>query len=108
MSYTLSRWLVEGKRKVEYVCSYIAWHPVIGTVQRASHFTGRPVHSNAISTSLSTTLQLLREDYSFTRPPPCVASYSFIQLSELWQRGVNEIAKASKRQQEDSIQGSVD
>ena len=24
----------------------------------------------------------------------CVARYSFIQLSELWQRGVNEIAKA--------------
>ena len=28
-----------------------------------------------------------------------VARYSFIQLSELWQRGVNEVAKVLKRQQ---------
>ena len=36
-----------------------------------------------------------------------VARYSFIQLSELWQCGMNEIAKASKRQQEDSNMGSL-
>ena len=35
------------------VHSYIARYPVLGTVQSVLHFTpGRPVHSNAISTSL--------------------------------------------------------
>ena len=37
-----------------------------------------------------------------------ISVYSFIQLSELWQRGVNEIAKVSKRQQQDSNPGSLD
>ena len=36
------------------------------------------------------------------------AWYSFIQLTELWQRGMNEIAKASKRPQEGSNPGSPD
>ena len=31
-----------------------------------------------------------------------VARYSFIQVSELWQHGMNEITKASKLQQVDS------
>ena len=46
-------------------------------------------------------LQLLREDCSFRYPPLSVARYSFIQLSELWQCGMNDIAKgkASKRQE---------
>ena len=35
----------------------------------------------------SAMLQLLHEDYSFTLS---VTRYSFIQLSELWQRGVNK------------------
>ena len=54
------------------------------------------------------TLQLLDEEYSFTYPPLSVAMYSFIQLSELWQCGVNEIAIASIRQPEDSNPGSLD
>ena len=38
---------------LENVRFYIAWYPVLGTVQSTLHFTpGRPVHSNAISTSL--------------------------------------------------------
>ena len=37
-----------------------------------------------------------------------IARYSFTLLIELWQRGVNEIAKGSKRQQEDSNPGSLD
>ena len=36
-----------------------------------------------------------------------VARYSFIQLSELMQRGVNKIGKASKWQQEDSNLASL-
>ena len=35
------------------ISSYIAHYPVLGTAQSALHFTpDRPVHSNAISTSL--------------------------------------------------------
>ena len=56
----------------------------------------------------SATLQLLREGYSFTYPPLSIARYSCIQLVELKQRGVNEIAKASKRQQEDANPSSLD
>ena len=48
-------------------------------------------------------LQSLRENYS----PLSNAKYSFIQLSELWQRGMNEIAKVSKQQQEDLNPGSL-
>ena len=56
----------------------------------------------------SATLQLLREEYSFTYPPMPVARDSCIQLSELWQREANAIGKVSKRQQEDPNLGSVD
>ena len=56
----------------------------------------------------SAMLQILREDYLFTYPPLSVARYSFIQLSELKQREVIEIAKASKWQQEDFNLDSLD
>ena len=69
-----------------------------------------PVHSNTNSTSLkhSASVQLLRDDYSFIYPPFFIARYSFIQLRELEQRGVNEIVQASKRRQVDSKPGSLD
>ena len=97
--------------KTKKVHSYTARYPVLRTTQSALDFTpGRPVHSNAISFSgkHSAILQLLHKDYSFTYPPLSVARYSFIQLSELWQRGTNETAKASKWQQEDSNPGSLE
>ena len=47
----------------------------------------------------SAMLQLLCEHYSFRYPPLSVARYSFIQLVELWQHGVNRIA-SFKWQQE--------
>ena len=50
-------------------------------------------------------LQLLHKNYSFKYPSMAVARYSFIQLSEPRQCGVNKIAKASKRQQEGSNPG---
>ena len=56
----------------------------------------------------SATFQLLHEDYSFTYPPLSIARCSFIQLSELRQCGVNEIAQALKQQPEDSKPGSLD
>ena len=53
-------------------------------------------------------LQLLREDNSFRYPTLSVARYSFIQLSELWQRRMNEITKVSKQQQNYSNTDSLD
>ena len=94
------------------VCSYIARYPVLGTAQSTLHFIPQQNcsfqgHFN-FSWKHSAILQLLRKDYSFRYPCMCVARYSFIQLSELWQCGMNEIAKASKWQQEDSNPGSLD
>ena len=38
-------------------------------------------------------LQLMREGYSYTYPPLSIASYSFIQLSELEQCRVKTVAQ---------------
>ena len=78
--------------------SYIALYPNLGTVQSALHLTpGRPVHWNAISIYLGSIqsrcnncAKTIRLDIHLS-----AARYSFIQLSEQWQRGMNEIAKAS-------------
>ena len=79
--------------------SYIAPYPVPGTVQRASHFAPWQTCSFQrylnFSGKHSATLQLFREDYSFRYPPMSAARYSFIQLSEIWQRGRNEITETS-------------
>ena len=91
--------------------SYIALYPVIGTVQCALHFTPWQAcsfqHHFNFSEKHSATLQLLHQDYSFRYPSLSIARYSFIQLSELWQCGMNKIAKVSKQQQEDSNLGSL-
>ena len=83
---------------------YISECPVLGTAQSALHFTSWQTCSFQrhldFSGKHSATLQLLHEDYSFRYPPLSVAMYSFIQLSELWQREMHELAKASKRCQE--------
>ena len=47
-------------------------------------------------------MQLLHEDCLFTYPSLSIARHSFIQLSELEQRGVDKIAQALKQRQEDS------
>ena len=93
--------------------SCIAWYPDLKTVQSdLIYFTNQPVHSNANSTSLGRTRktpQLLREDYLFIYiyPPRSIARYSFVQLSELRQCGVNKIVQALKQQQEDSNPGAL-
>ena len=80
----------------------------------SKRFTIRPWQTRSFQRHLdfsgkhSATMQLLREDYSFKYPPMSAAKYSGIQLSDLWQCGVNEIAKVSKRKQEDSNPGSFD
>ena len=55
----------------------------------------------------SATLQLLHEGCSFTQPPLSITTFSVIQLSEMWQRGMNEIAQDSKRKQEEWNAGSL-
>ena len=74
--------------RVLKVRSYIATSPVLVTVQKALY-----THSG----KHSATLQLLREDHLFTYPLLAVPRYSLIQLSEVFQRGVNEIAKSFER-----------
>ena len=101
------------------VHSYIAQYPVRRTAQSALHFTpwqtysfqghlnfsgkhslyfipDRPVHSNDNLTYLATYNHAAIT--AFTYPPPSTARYSFIQLGELRQRGVNEISQALRAQ----------
>ena len=84
---------------IKKVSSYIARHPVLRTAQSALHFTpGRPVHSKAITTSLeafSHAVITARNVFVHISTTACIARYSFIQPSELWQRGVIKLAKGS-------------
>ena len=66
--------------KEKQASSYIARYPVLMTAQSALHFI--PWQN-------------------------CIARYSFIQLSELWQRGVIKLAKGSNRSQWDLKPGSI-
>ena len=98
--------------KGKKVISCIARYPVFGTAQRSFHFTSWQTCSFQcyfdLSGKHSATLQLLLEYYSFRHPSLSVARCSFIQLSELWQSGMNEIANGLKWQQEDSKLGFLD
>ena len=87
---------VKGKRMFLYSA-------VSSPLDRSKRFTfvappGRPVHSDTNSASLGSILamQQLRNDYSLTCPPLSTARYSFIQLSRLRRREVNENAQTSK------------
>ena len=83
------------------VNSYIPLITVHGTAESVLHFIRCKTCSFQRQLDFygkhRTTLQLLRKYYSCTYPPLCITGYSFIQLSELEQRGVNKIAKVSKR-----------
>ena len=95
-SQTIMAWLKKGKGMVLYSA-------VSSPLDRSKRFTlsspGRPVHSNTNSASLGSILamQQLRNDYTLTFPPLSIARYSFIQLSRLRRREVNENAQTSKR-----------
>ena len=95
------------KLKVK-VCTYTSRCPVYRTTL---HFIPRQTclfqHQLYFSGKHSAMLHLLYKDNSFKFPPLYTAKYSFIQ-SELRQCGVNEIAEASKFQQEDLKVGSLD
>ena len=74
-----------------------AGYPVIGTAQGALHFNPWPTcsfqrHFDFVGKHQAS-LHLLREDYPLIYPLPSVARYSCIELSELWQCGVNEIGE---------------
>ena len=81
----------------------VLYSAVSNPVDRSKRFTlsspGRPVHSNTNSASLGSILamQQLRNDYSLTCPPLSKVRYSFIQLSRLRRREVNEHAQTLKR-----------
>ena len=87
----LSNWILWFK-KVK-ANSYIAQYPVFRTIQSALHFTSltdlfTQTPSRLLWEASSHMLQLMREGCSCTYLPLSIARYSFIQLSELEQCGV--------------------
>ena len=61
---------------------------------------GTPVHSDTNSFLWEAShAAIMRDDYSLIFPPPSMARYSFIQMSELRHHGENENVQTSKRQQ---------
>ena len=76
-----------GKYLEVKVRSYIARYPVLWTVQSTLQFAPWQTCSFqrhlGFSGKHSSTLQLLREHYSFAYPPLSVTRYSLIQLTEL-------------------------
>ena len=91
--------------------SYIAQYPVLRTVQSALHFTSltdlfTQTPSQLLWEASSHMLQLMRECCSYTYPPLSIASYSFIQLSELEQCRVKKLAQCFNTAAQDSNLGS--
>ena len=80
--------------------SYIAQYPVLRTIQRL-YFPDRPVHSDTILASLGS----IQPYATIMREVP-IASYSFIQLSELEQCRVNKLAQCFNTAAQDSNPGS--
>ena len=107
---------INGAINLQYTCTddvsislnitrYVFLYSAVSSpLDRSKRFTlfsspGRPVHSDTNSAYLGSILamQQLRNDYTLTCPPLSIARYSFIQLSRLRRRGVNENAQISKR-----------
>ena len=93
------------------VLSYIAQYPVLTTDQSALHvtsltdlFTQTP--SQLLWEASSHMLHLMREGCLYTYPPLSIASYSYIQLSELEQCRVNKLAQGFYTVAHDSNPGS--
>ena len=94
------------------VRSYIARYPVRRTAQSALHFTPLadlfiPRPFQLIWEALSHAAVTARRLFVHISTTVCIARYSFIQLSELWQCGVIKIAIGSKRPQWDLKPGSL-
>ena len=93
-----------GKIKVR---SYIAWYP--SPQDHSKRFTLHPLADLFIQTTSQPSLGSIQPCCNYctktihSHTHHCfIARYSFIQLSELRQQGVNKTAKVSKWQQEDS------
>ena len=87
--------------------SYIAQYPVLRTVQSALHFTSltdlfTQTPSRLFWEASSHMLQLMREGCSYSYLPRSIASYSFIQLSELEQGRVKKLAQGFNTAAQDS------
>ena len=93
------------------VSSYIAQYPVLRTVQSALYFTSltdlfTQTPSRFLWQASSHMLQLMREGCSHTYPPLSITRYSFIQLSELEQCRVKNLAHSFNTAAQDSNLGS--
>ena len=87
--------------------SYIAQYPVLGTVQSVLHFTSladlfSQTRSLLVWEASSRMLQLMREGCSYTYPTQAIARYTFIQLSELEQYRVKNLAQGCNTAAQDS------
>ena len=100
--------LLYGKKVKVKVCSYIARYPVHRTAQSALHFTPWQTCSFLLWEVFSHAAIAARRLFVHISTTVCIARYSFIQLSELWQRGVIKLAKGSNRPQWDLKPGSLD
>ena len=96
--------------KILKASSYIAQYPVLRTVQCALHFTSltdlfTQTPSRLLWEASSHMLQLMCDGCSYTYPPS-IARYSFIQLSELEQCRMKELAQGFNTAAQDSNLGS--
>ena len=106
MTYTIFILLIKK------VSSYIAQYPILRIVQSALHITSLADLFNQTPSQLlweasSHMLQLMREGCSYTYPPPSIARYSFIQLSELEQCRVKKLAQGFNTAAQDSNPGPL-
>ena len=87
----------KGKGKVK-VTSYVALYPDLRIAQSALHFTSltdlfNQTHSQLLWEASCHMLQLICEGCLYTYPPPSIARYPSIQLSELEQCRVKKLAQ---------------
>ena len=85
-------------KKASAYIFFIAQYPVLRTAQSALHFTSltdlfTQTPSQLLWEASSHMLQLMHEDGLYTYPPLSIASYSFIQLSELEQCRMKKLAQ---------------
>ena len=96
--------LITNVKKASF---YIGQYPVLETVQSALHFTSLTdlfiqTPSRLLCEASSHMLQLMREGCSFIYPPLPIAMYLFIQLRELEQCRVKQLAQGFNTAAQDS------
>ena len=96
---------------VKKASSCVAQYPVLRTIQSAIHFTSltdafTQTPFRLLWEASSHMVQLMREGCSYTYPPLSIVRYSFIQLSELEQCRVKNLAEGFNTAAQDSNPGS--